>query len=381
MTALSHAHCLRHHAASIEGGDANTGTGIAAVNKSPSFPTITLVLGGMNLEVPAHWSTDRTGNACWWAGDIDETIAIYVQVAYLDVWEKADTAHSNPTVNTEAYVAQTVESLRTIPLFGEIEIDRVQSGYVVHAVTDDEEDGKRRRSHRWYWITGRSDYVTCVRLDLVFRPETADDAAVAWLFEHLGSKAREMDVFARVVDGPNALSLKDLSVDDLFGIRIPDDWAYDAGEHSGFRTFRCYPRDSQLGKLLITYDYARLKDEYADGRDPEITNKLADLRDDGFVENDERRRLSRARFAGPLGVILRLIDDEKPRPYAEDEIDRLYVRHHQWFYVLASRRNSLVAFFNMSIPLRWINRPEAAETIALMEREIKAMRLLHAFDR
>ena len=79
-------------------------------------------------------------------------------------------------------------------------------------------------------------------------------------------------------------------------------------------------------------------------------------------------------------MIVYVVDDEKPRPYAEDEIDRLYVRHHQWFYVIAGRRTSLVAFFNLCIPLRWIERQAVAETVALVEREIKALRLLHAFD-
>jgi hypothetical protein len=316
----------------------------------------------------------------WWAGDVDETTTIYVRVESLGVWDKTDIAESRPIATAEPYVAQTVEFLRTISLVGEIAIDRIQSGYVVHAVADYEENGEPLRSYRWYSIIGRSDYVTCVRLVLVVGAEAAGEAAVAPLFEHFRATAHGMDVFARTPGGSDPLSLKDLSVDDLFGIRIPDDWAHDDGEHSGFRTFHCYPRDSHLGKLLITYDYAQLKAEYADGRDPEITNKLADLRDDGFIENDERRRLSRARFAGPLGVIVRLIDDEKPRPYAEDEIDRFYVRHHQWFYVIAGRRNSLVVFFNMCIPLRWIQRPEVAEAVALLEREIKAMRLLHAFD-
>jgi len=341
---------------------------------------MTMVLGGMNLKVPAHWNSGHAGNGRWWVGDIDETITLYVQIERLDVREKADSAHSKPTVNAETYVAQTVELLRTIPLAGEIEINRIQSGHVVHAVTDYEEDGESFRSYRWYSILGRSDYVTRVRLELAIRPETADDAVVHWLFEHCREKAHEMDMFARVLDGPNTLSLKDLSVDDLFGVRIPDDWAHDAGEPSGFRTFHCYPRDPHLGKLFVVYDYAPLKPEYCEGRDPDITNKLADLRDREFVEDDERRRLSRARYDAQLGVIIYVVDDEKPRPYAEEEIDRLYVRHHQWFYVIAGRRTSLVAFFNLCIPLRWIERPAVAETVALVEREIKALRLLHAFD-
>src|SRR5882672_11018901 len=109
------------------------------MSKVPGFPTMTMVLGGMNLKVPAHWNSGHAGNGRWWVGDIDETITLYVQIERLDVREKADSAHSKPTVNAETYVAQTVELLRTIPLAGEIEINRIQSGHLVHAVTNYEE--------------------------------------------------------------------------------------------------------------------------------------------------------------------------------------------------------------------------------------------------
>jgi hypothetical protein len=273
-----------------------------------------------------------------------------------------------------------VDFLRAIPLVGEIEIDRIQSGYVVHAVHDYEEAGERLRSYRWYSIIGRTEYVTCVRFILVVKPDVADGADVAWLFNHFRSKAHEVDAFARTPGGSDPLALKDLSIDDLFGVRIPDDWTQDAFERDGIRGVWCYPRDIRLGKLLVCYERGRLNDECAEGRDPDIANKLADLRDLPFVEDDERRRLSRLRYAAPLGVILRLIDDEKPRPYAEDEFDLYHVRYHQWYYVVVGRRDYLVAFFNLKIPLRWIDQPEAAEMVALMEREINAMRLLPAFD-
>jgi len=331
----------------------------------------------MNLKIPDHWNHRQIGNGHWWAGDSDETIAVHVQIEYTGVWSEAD---GETTVDAETYVAQAVELLRTIPRVGEIEIDRIPSGHVVHAVTDYDKGGKPFRSHCWYSILGRSDSALRVRLELVIQPGTADAAVVQWLCGHLRKKARAMDMSARVIDGPNARSLKDLSVDDVFGIRIPDDWAHDINERAGLRSIWCYPRGSQLGKLVIAYEHKRLPPEFAGGRDPDIANKLADLRDRDF-EDDERRRLSRVRFAAPLGVIVYIVDDEKPRPYSEDDLDRLYVRHHQWFYVIAGRRYSLVAFFNMKMPLRWISRPETAETIALMDREIRALRLLQMFDR
>jgi hypothetical protein len=350
------------------------------MSRFPGFPTKIVDHGGLKLEVPTHWSSGRKQDGRWWAGDSSEATTIYTSIESLGVWDKTDIEVARPTINTEPYVTQTVDFLRTIPLVGEIEIDRIQSGYVIHAVQDYEEAGERLRSYRWYSITGRTEYVTCVRFILVVRPDVADDAEVAWLFDHFRSKAHEVDTFARTPGGSDALALKDLSIDDLFGIRIPDDWAYDTFEREGIRGVWCYPRDTRLGKLLICYEHGQLKDEHAEGRDPDITNKLADLRDLHFVEDDERRRLSRSRYAAPLGVILRLIDDEKPRPYAEEEFDLFYVRYYQWYYIVAGRRDYLVAFLSLKIPLRCIDQPEAAETVALMEREINALRLLPAFD-
>jgi hypothetical protein len=336
----------------------------------------------MRLEVPAHWKSGRMKDWRWWAGDGDETTTIYVRAESLDLRDKTDGAESRPIVNAEPYVAQTVAFLRTIPLAGEIQIDRIQSGYVVHAVADYEEDGESLRTYRGYSIMGRSEYVTCARLVLSTSAERTDDATVAWLFEHFRRQMHEIDIFARSPDTSDPLALKDLSVDDLFGIRIPDDWAHDISERNGLRSIWCYPRDPRLGKLAIAYEHKQLWPEFAEGRSPDITNKLADLRDDGFAEDDERRRITRARSAAPLGVVLYFVDDEKPRPYADaDDVDRLYVRHHQWFYIIAGQQDSLVAFFNLKMPLRWINRPETAEVIALMDREIKALRLLPMFDR
>ena len=318
----------------------------------------------------------------WWSGTEDGKTRLYSSAESLGVQDTAGATSSEPMTNTEAYVTRVVEFLKNRPCVGEIEIDRIQSGYVVHAVTDDEEGGKPWRSYRWYSILGRTDYVTCARLALIVSPDAAGDPETAWLFNHFRAKAHAMDMFARTPGRVDPLAMKDLSVDDLFGIRIPDDWAHDdASDRTDFPGIWCYPQDPKLGKLLIVYDYALLKPAYRDGRDPDIANKLADLRDLPFVEDDERRRLSRARYTAPLGVILYVVDEEKPRPYTEDDIDRYYVRYHQWFYVIAGKRHSLVAFFNLKIPLRWIDRPEAAETLALMEREIGAMRLLPMFDR
>jgi len=318
----------------------------------------------------------------WWSGTEDGATRLYSSVESLSVPDTAGATSSEPMTNTEAYVTQTVDFLKTRPCVGEIEVDRIQSGYVVHAVTEDEEGGKPWRFYRWYSILGRTDYVSCARLALIVSPDAANDPETAWLFNHFRAKAHAVDMFGRTPGGADPLALKDLSVDDLFGIRIPDDWGHeDVSYRMGAPGLWCYPRDPKLGKLLIVYDYAHLKPAYCDGRDPDITNKLADLRDLPFVEDDERRRLSRARYDAPLGVIVYVVDDEKPGPYSAEDIDRYYVRYHQWFYVIAGRRHSLVAFFNLKIPLRWIDRPEAGEMIALMEREIRAMRLLPMFDR
>jgi hypothetical protein len=350
------------------------------MNKFRGFPTKTVILDGLRLEIPTHWNTGPMEDGRWWAGD-GETTTLYCRTESLGVWDKTDSAQSRPTINTEPYVAQTVAFLKTIPLVGEIEIDRIQSGYVVHAVTDHEDDEESLRLFRWYSIIGRSEYVTCVRLALEVRQGAVDDAAVSWLFRHFRAKAHEMDMFARSPDEPDLLSLKDLSVDDLFGIRIPDDWSHDIDEREGIRGVWCRPLDPHLGELVIAYEHADLRPEFAEGRDPDITNKMADTQEDPeFVENEERRRLSRARYTAPLGVIIRLIDDEKPRPHAEEDIDHLYVRHHQWLYVITGRRESLVAFFNLAIPLRWITQPAVEETVALVEREIRSLRLLPAFD-
>jgi len=349
------------------------------VSKFPGFPTKVVVLSGLRLEIPSHWICGPMEDGRWWSGTEDGTTRLYSLVESLDVPSGA--TESEPRTNTEVYVARTVDFLKTLSRAGEIEIDRIQSGYVVHAVTNDEEGGKPWRFYRWYSIMGRTDYVNCARLALIVSPDTAGDPATVWLFNHFRARAYSLDMFARTPGRADPLALKDLSVDDLFGIRIPDDWAHDISVFTEIRSVWCYPRDPKLGKLLIAYDYAPLKPEYCDGRDPDITNKLADLRDLAFVEDDERRRLSRARYKAPLGVIVYAVDDEKPRPYTEEDIDRYYVRYHQWFYVIAGRRHSLVAFFNLKIPLRWIGRPEAAETLALMECEIRTMRLLQAFDR
>jgi hypothetical protein len=243
-----------------------------AMSRFPGFQTKTVTLGGLRLDIPVHWNSGRMEDGRWWAGDDDQATTLYVRTESLGISDESDVAQSRPTNNTEAFVKQTVEFLKTVPPVGEIEIDRIQSGYVVHAVID-YEDGGKFRSYRWYSIIGRTDYVSCVRLALVVSADAAGDPAVAWLFEHFRARAQEIDMFARTPGGVDPLALKDLSVDDLFAIRIPDDWAHDTDEPFGFRTYRCVPRDPHLGKLVIVYDYAPLKPEYCEGRDPEITNK------------------------------------------------------------------------------------------------------------
>jgi hypothetical protein len=348
-------------------------------SEASKIPIKTVLLGSLRLDVPSHWDSGATSDGRWWTGDKERTHTLYLATEYFEVADDAQHPRSTPTANTEPYVAEIVEFLNTIPLIGNIEIDRIQSGFVVQAFWATEIDGGQFRSYRWYVHNGRSDYVVRVRLALVVRPGTAD-ADVMPLVEHFRAQAHALRLFARSDDGPEVASLQDVSVNDLFAIRIPDDWSYEHEERNGIPAVWCYPRDPHLGKLLIAWEHGELRPEFAEGRDPDIADKLADLRDRHFIENEERRRISRTRFAAPLGVIIHTVDDEKPRPYAEEEFDRLYVRHHQWFYVTAGRREFLTVFFNLTIPLRWISQPEAGRLVTLIAGEATALRLLPAFD-
>jgi hypothetical protein len=82
----------------------------------------------------------------------------------------------------------------------------------------------------------------------------------------------------------------------------------------------------------------------------------------------------------PLGQILRVIEDEKPRPLELDNLDRFYVRYHQWFYTMTDGQNFLRLFFNLSFPIRKFDHPDAATLPDLIEREILALRPLPPFE-
>ena len=97
-------------------------------------------------------------------------------------------------------------------------------------------------------------------------------------------------------------------------------------------------------------------------------------------DDPERWRVSRTEITAPLGQVLRIIEDEKPRPLELENLDRHYVRYHQWFYTMTDGRSFLRLFFNLTLPLRQMDHPDAATLPRLIEREILALRTLPPFE-
>jgi hypothetical protein len=98
------------------------------------------------------------------------------------------------------------------------------------------------------------------------------------------------------------------------------------------------------------------------------------------ADDPERRRISKTEIKAPLGQVLRVIEDEKPRPLELDNMDRFYVRYHQWFYTMTDGRNFLRLFFNLSFALGKLDHPDAVTIPDLIEREILEVRPLPPFE-
>jgi hypothetical protein len=198
-----------------------------------------------------------------------------------------------------------------------------------------------------------------------------DEQQLQPIVDHFATEAFAFDPAVTFVDRPTRLSLKDHTLDGLFTSRIPDGWRW--GVSAVGRQF--YDLQDRPGRLLLAHRFIALQPDHMDGQVPGLARHIAEGRTAPRAVDGERRRLAASVIDAPLGAIGRIDDDELEPPEEEDLIDRLYVRHHQWFYVIVGKQQVFEIFFNLTVPLRKLGEDGVEQLVALVEREIAALRL------
>ena len=232
---------------------------------------------------------------------------------------------------------------------------------------------------QWHVINVRTDHIAVAFWILEFSYPLPNEDRLLQLYELFKRQVFAKELILNDALRVNTIPLKDLTVDNVFTIRIPDWSSY---EHvitrRGHPSWSCWDENGRPGKLFMAYEVGKLAPELK-GLD---SAALLRTFESHLIRTDypERRCISKTEIKAPLGQILRVIEDEKPRPLELDNLDRFYVRYHQWFDTMTDARNFLRLFFNLSFPLRKLDHPDAKILPDLIEREILALRPLPPFE-
>jgi hypothetical protein len=333
------------------------------------IPTKRVELGeSLTLDIPADWTYGHLKDGRWWCGDAAKTIIAYLGVEIFS--ERSDLSAEAPTDNVTRYVADIVALLRSAGFSDDIAVEPIQSGRVVHAVAGYHDYQHPYREYRWYTHNGRNDYVDRLRISLVVQMDAWDEPRLRPIVNHFAAEAFAFDPAVTFLGQEAYSSLKDHTVEGLFAWRIPDRWRWDIVTHG--RHF--HDLADRPGRLLMAHRFITLHPEHTDGQIPGLARIIAEGRIAGPVDG-ERRRIAARVIDAPLGAIGRIDDDELEPPAEEELIDRLYVRHHQWFYLIVGKQQVLEIFFNLTVPLRKLGEDGIEQLVALVEREIMALRL------
>jgi hypothetical protein len=336
-------------------------------------------VGAFVLDIPVEWVVDRNDWGYDWAGDEDDTVTLLTKY---DIFQRPDdqaVTDRSPSEFVEEFARASIDAIKHRKLISPITIDRTQSGCVVVIQDDIDNDSGRLRRYQWHIYKGRTDHVLAVFWVLEVAYPLPDAKRLFQLCDLFRAQALSIEMFLTNAFRGDATPLKDLTVDTLFTIRIPDWWSYErVVMPHGDPCWSCWDQHGRPGKLVIAYDFGELAPEVA-GTIEGILQRMADAHTDD--EGDpERNRLSLVQIKAPLGRVVRIIDDEKPRPLDVEDVDRFYVRHHQWFYLMTDGRNGMRLFFNLRIPQRHLGHRDAGLLPDLIEREILALRPLPPFE-
>jgi hypothetical protein len=333
-----------------------------AKNHAP-FATKTVELGGLlAIDIPADWTYGPTEDGRWWCGDKANTVSVYTGIENFDVPPGA--AAATPTGNIDPYVTKTLDFLRS-ENFAQIAVDPIQSGAVVHGVADYEEHGLPHRDYRWFTHNGRDTHVTRLRIMLAVDLKAWSGRRLDQLVSHFRDFAFTYDPCRLELDGALTASLKEHSVDGLFSFNIPDRWAWFTDE--GTRFFR--DATGSPAGLALRHHVIPLPPEVFALR-PDLAHDIGRRRLNQPAAPDSKR-IEATLLDAPLGVVLRLVEDDLAP--ASDDDDEL--RHHQWVYVIPRERDVLEVFFSCTIPLSALERPLHATLPGILEQEILALRL------
>jgi hypothetical protein len=347
--------------------------------KKIEIPTRKARVGGFILEIPVDWVVGRNDRGYDWAGNEGDTITLLTKVEFFDVPNNKDTADRSPAQFAEEFARHSIQAIPDRQLIAPISVDRIQSGCVVSILEDFEGESRRLRTYQWHVVHGRTDHIAVTFWILEFSYPLPSDDHLLQLYELFKRQAFSKEVVISDASRGDATPLKDLTVDALFTIRIPDWFDYErVVRPDGHAIWSCWAANGRPGKLLIANEFGTLSSDLR-GLDAAALLRTfeshLDQRDD-----PERLRISKTEIKAPLGQVLRVIEDEKPRPLELDNLDRLYVRYHQWFYTMTDGQSFLRLFFNLSFPIRKFDHPDAAILPDLIEREILALRPLPPFE-
>jgi hypothetical protein len=323
----------------------------------------------LQLHIPADWSFGSLKDGRWWCSDAAKTITAYLGAEIIDL--PAEASARAPSENVESYATEIVAFLRAAGFSRHIAIEPIQSGCVVHAVARYHDYEHPYRDYRWYTQSGRNDYVHRLRISLVVQMDAWDEQRLQPIVDHFAAEAFAFDPAVTFVDRPTRLSLKDHTLGGLFTWRIPDGWRW--GVSAVGRQF--YDLQDRPGRLLLAHRFIALQPEHTGGQVPGLARIIAEGRIAPRPPSAERRRIAATVIDAPLGAIGRIDDDEIEPPPEEELIDRLYVRHHQWFYVIVGEQQVFEIFFNLLVPLRKLGEDGIEQLVELVEREITALRL------
>ena len=348
------------------------------LNKS-KIPTREARVGGFILDVPVEWVVGRNDRGYDWAGEEDDTITLLTKVEFFDVQHHTPASTRSPSKLAEEFARLSMKATPDRQLIAPITVDRIQSGCVVSISEDFEDESKRLRTYQWHAVHGRTDHIALAFWILEFSYPLPNENRLLQLFELFKRQAFSEEVVISDALRGDATPLKDLTVDALFTIRIPDWFDYErVVRPDGHAIWSCWAANGRPGKLLIANEFDTLSPDLK-GLDAAALLRTFEGHLD-HTDDPERQRISKTEIKAPLGQILRVIEDEKPRPLEIENLDRFYVRYHQWFYTMTDGRSFLRLFFNLSLPLRETNHPDAAMLPKLIEQEILALRTLPPFE-
>ena len=226
----------------------------------PKLPTRNVFIGPFDVDIPAPWVVGINDRGFHWTGDEDDSITLLIKTKAFSRSTDSDEQHQSPTQAAEEFARLSMDAFKYERLLAPLTVDRVQSGCAISIYDEIDGDSRPCRRFQWHVYRGRTTYVAAAYWALEISHPPPSEDRIAELVELFRRQALDRELFIDDASRGASLPLKDLRIDSLFTIRIPDWWYYERiVRPDGHAIWSCWAANDRPGKLLIANEFGNFR--------------------------------------------------------------------------------------------------------------------------